>query len=42
MASSLSNLVNNRSEGIQRITCKFRHNDNKCETCGVKYKLNKS
>ena len=27
MASSLSNLVNNLSEGIHRIICKFRHND---------------
>ena len=27
MASSLSNLANNFSEGIHRIKCKFRHND---------------
>ena len=32
MASSLSNLVNNLSEGIQKIKCKHRHNDKKCET----------
>ena len=32
MASSLSNLVNNLSEGIHRIKCKF------CERCGIKYK----
>ena len=38
MASSLSNLVNNLSEGIHRIKCKFGHNDKKCETCGIKYK----
>ena len=38
MASSLSNLVNNLSEGIHRITCKFRHHDKKCKTCGIKYK----
>ena len=37
MASSLSNLVNNISEGVHRITCKFGH-DRKCETCGIKYK----
>ena len=27
MASSLSNLVNNFSEGIHRIKCKFEHDD---------------
>ena len=38
MTSSLSNLVNNLSEGINRIECKFGHNDRKCVTCGIKYK----
>ena len=38
MASSLSNLVNNFSERIHRIKCKFGHDDEKCETCGIKYK----
>ena len=38
MASSLSNLVNNLSEGIHRIKCKYEYNDKKCETCGIKYK----
>ena len=38
MASSLSNLVSNLSEGIYRIKCKFRHDAKKCETCGIKYK----
>ena len=38
MVSSLSNLVNIFSEGINRIKCKFGHNDKKCETCGIKYK----
>ena len=38
IASSLSNLVNNLSERIQRIKCKFGHDDKKCETCGIKYK----
>ena len=37
MASSLSNFVNNLSEGIHRIKCKFRHNDKKCEKCWIKY-----
>ena len=38
MASSLSNLVNNFSEGIHIIKCKFGRNDKKCETCGIKHK----
>ena len=37
MAGSLSNLVNNLSDGTQRIKCKFGHNDKKCETCGIEY-----
>ena len=35
MASSLSNLVNNLSEEIYRIKCKFGYDDKKCETCGL-------
>ena len=31
MASSLSNLVNNLSEEIHRIKCKYEHDDKKCE-----------
>ena len=38
MASSLSNHVNNLSEGIHRMKCKFGHNDKKCETYRIKYK----
>ena len=38
MASSLSNLVNNLSEGIHRIKCKDEHDDKKYETYGIKYK----
>ena len=38
MASSLSNLVNNLSEEIHRIKCKYGHDDKKCEICGIKYK----
>ena len=38
MASSLSNLVNIFSEGVHRIKCKFGHDDEKYETCGIKYK----
>ena len=38
MASNLSNLVNNLSEGIYKIKCKLGQNDKKCETCGIKCK----
>ena len=38
MASSLSNLVNNLSEGTHRIKCKYRDGDKKYETCRIKYK----
>ena len=37
MVSSLSNLVNNLSEGINRTKCKLRH-DEKCKTYTSKYK----
>ena len=35
MASSLSNLVNNLSEGFHRIKRKLGHDDKKSETCGI-------
>ena len=38
LASSSSDLVNNLSEGIYRIACKYGHGDKKCETCGARYK----
>ena len=38
MTGALSNFVNNLSEGIHKTKCKCRHYDNKCETCGIKYK----
>ena len=38
MTSTLSNLVKNLSEGIQRIKCKFGHHDKKCEALGIKCK----
>ena len=38
MASSLSNLVNILSERIHKIKCKYKHDDKKRETCGIKYK----
>ena len=38
MGSSLSNHVNNLSEGIHRIKCKFGHDDKKCETCRIRCK----
>ena len=37
VASSLSNPVNNLSEGIYKIKCKSRHDNKKCKTCGIKY-----
>ena len=37
MVSSLSNHVNNLSEGIHKIKCKFEHDDKKCETCRIEY-----
>ena len=38
MASSWSNLINDLSEGIHTIKCNFGHDDEKCETCGIKCK----
>ena len=38
MGNSLSNRVNNLSEGIHRIKCKYGGDDKKCETSGIKYK----
>ena len=37
MASS-SNLVNNLSEGLHRFKCKFGNDNEKYETCGIRYK----
>ena len=37
-ASSLTNLVDNLAEGIYKIKCKHRHDNKKCEICGIKYK----
>ena len=39
MTSSLSILVNNLSEGILKIKCKYRHDDKKCETCGITFEV---
>ena len=38
IASSLSHLVHNLSEGLDKIKCKSEHDDKKWETCGIKYK----
>ena len=38
MVNSLSSFVNNLSEEIRRINCKFGHDDKKCETWRIKYK----
>ena len=37
MAGCLSNLVNNISGRINKIECKYKDDDRKCETCGIKY-----
>ena len=39
MTNSLSNLVNNFSQEIHRIKCKFCHDDKKRETCGIKVSI---
>ena len=39
MASLLSNLVNNLSEGTQKIKCKHVQADEKCETCRITYEV---
>ena len=38
MASSLSSLVKNLSEGVNKIKFKYGHDNKKCETCRIKYK----
>ena len=38
MASSLSSLVKSLSEEIQTVKLKYRRDDTKCQTCGIKYK----
>ena len=38
MAISLSNLANKLAKGIQKIKCKYGHDDKIWETCGIKYK----
>ena len=38
MASFLLNLVSNLAEGIHKIKCKYGHDDEKCQTCGIKNK----
>ena len=37
IASSLSNLVGNLSEGTHKTKCEYGHNDIKCETYRIKY-----
>ena len=38
MANSLSTLANNLSEGIHKNKYKYRLDDQKCQTCRIKYK----
>ena len=37
MSNSLTNLANNLCGGIHGIKCKYGHDDEKCETCEIKY-----
>ena len=39
MAISLSNLVNNLSEGIHKTKCKYGQDNQKSETRGIKHKF---
>ena len=39
MATLLSNLANNLAERIHKIKFKYGHDDKKCETCGIKYRV---
>ena len=36
MTSLLSNIVNNLTERIHKIKCKYGHDDKKCEVYGIK------
>ena len=38
MTSSFSNLTDNPAEEIHKIKCRFGHGNEKCQTCGIKYK----
>ena len=38
MASPLSNLANNFSEGIHKSKCKYGHDEKECKNCRIKYK----
>ena len=40
MVSSLSDLVNNLSERMNKIKCKYKHDHNNCKTCGKHAELN--
>ena len=37
IASLLSSIANNLSEGMHRVKCKYRHDDKKCESSGIKH-----
>ena len=39
MGSSLSNVVNNLSEGIHKVKCKCEYNDKKCVACRITYEV---
>ena len=39
ITSALSSIVNNPSEGIHKVKCRFGYNDKKYETCGITYEV---
>ena len=39
MAILLSNVANKFCEGINKIKCKYGHQNKKCETCEITYKI---
>ena len=38
MASSLSNVADNHSEGIHKVKCKYGYDNKTCKFCQIKYK----
>ena len=42
MTSSISSLVNNLAEGINKIKCKSGDDNKTCELCEIKYKGSES
>ena len=41
MTTSFANIVNNLSERINKIKCKYKHDDKNCKTCRKHAELNR-